>query len=119
MYRRYRSYSENNSSLWRLASPLFALFALYVGSLWYTNRPVFYHWLWIGVGIFVLLIGSIFAWEAIRRWMKQRRLNLILAALKRLGLEEQVVNFINRFGFEKKQGGWTYRDHSFDWERLK
>lgn len=47
------------------------------------------------------------------------RLKLILSTLKRLGLEEQAVHFINRFGFEKKKGCWTYRDHSFDWERLK
>ena len=119
MARRYRWHRDDNSSLWGVVPLLSVLLALFLGSPWYTNRPIFYRWLWIGVGIFALCIGGIFAWEAGQRWMRQRRLKVILAALKRFGLEEQVVNFINRFGFEKKKGGWTYRDHSFDWERLK
>jgi HJR/Mrr/RecB family endonuclease len=102
-----------------LLSGLSVLFALYLWALWHTNRSSFYNWLGLSIVVFALVVGGIIAWRELRRWMKRMRLKILLGILKRTGLEEQVVNFIDRFGFEKQKNAWTHRDHSFDWDRLR
>ena len=119
MPRRFRRYNSDYSSFTKLVSGLSVLFALYLWSLWQTNRSSFYHWLGLSIVVFALIIGGMVAWHELRRWMRDMRLKILLAILKRTGLEAHVIHFIDRFGFEKKKGSWTHRDHSFDWDRLR
>ena len=95
-------------------------FVLFLGFLWYTNRTMFGALIWIGVmAVFVMVVGSIL-WSRFRSQMKQKNQDSLLSALKQAGLEDYVDNFINRFGMEKKKSNvWSYRDYSFDLDRLK
>ena len=116
---KYRRYKSDYSSFSKLLSGISILFALYLWSLWHTDRSSLYHWLVLSIVVFALIVGGMFAWHEFRRWMREMRLKILLEILKRTGLEEHVINFIDRFGFERKKGSWTHREHSFDWERLR
>ena len=53
------------------------------------------------------------------RKRKIKRREELIQAIKNAGQEENVRNFINRFGFEgKSMKGWTFRNHKFDWYRI-
>ncbi len=119
MARRYRKHNSDYYSFYRFAFGLSGLFVLFLGSLWYTNKTSFYTWLWISITVYLLIIGAIFAWQEFTRWMRRMRVKMLLGVLTRLGLEKHVIEFIDRFGFDKKKGNWTHREHSFDWDRLR
>lgn len=118
MARRKRSYSENRD-LYNAGVGLTLLFAGYMYLLWFTNRPLFFDLLVISICAYILILMSIVVWYEIKRRIREARKRFILETLKRLGMESYIENFINQYGFERKKNGWSYRDHSFDWERLK
>jgi restriction system protein len=46
-------------------------------------------------------------------------LHRLLDNVRRHGQEEQIINFINRFGtLNRKGNGWPYRNYKFDWYRI-
>src|SRR5215471_15139256 len=99
MARRYWRRHSDYNSFYRFAFGFSGLFVLFLGSLWYTNRTSFYIWLWFSVFVYLIIIGSIFAWQEFKRWTRRMRSKILFGALTRLGLENHVIEFIDRFGF--------------------
>jgi len=102
---RYRRYNSDYYAFYRLASGLAVLYALFLGSLWFTNRPSFYAWLWFSIVVFFLIVGVIFALQELKYWLKQMSLKATHGILVRAGLEKHVIEFIDRFGYDHKKNG--------------
>jgi len=114
-----KRYKTKGDSVINLIFGLIPIFGGYLVLLWFTNKPLFWSWLGKGFVVTAIFVIAIFVWINIESIFKRNRENNLLSALKQAGLEEYVINFINRFGLEKKKNNWEYRGHSFDWERLK
>ncbi|MDP2966794.1 MAG: restriction endonuclease, partial [bacterium] len=79
----------------------------------------FWRWVIYGVVAVIVFVAIIFLWREVKFRISQRHFNKILDNLKRVGQEEYLKNFINRFGFEnKRSGGWSFRNRRFDWDRI-
>jgi len=91
-----------------------------VGSYFF-NRAMFWRWLTWGSGIIILIIAGYAGWMMLQTKLSKWRLSKILERVKKSGLEQEVKNFIARFGQENKSNRnvWTYRNYRFDWGRIK
>lgn len=114
-----RLYKGDSETVYRFVLGITVLYGAFLVSLWFSNKLAFYSWLIFGVLVLVVVLGALFAWRVFKQWMYKTRMRLIHESIKRLGLDEQINHFIDRFGVEKKKDGWAFREHSFDWERLK
>jgi len=94
------------------------IYLLYLTFLFFVNRVKFWQWLVYGI----LVIGGIvlfsFLWQEIKWRKNKKHLLQLLSNLENTGMEEYLINFINRFGLEKKGEGWTFRNYKFDWDRI-
>lgn len=96
------------------------LYLLYIATLYYSNRAAYWRQVWYFVAFAVVICIAIFVWMTLSNRWREKRLNDLLVSLKQNGLEEYVKNFIDRFGMQKgKKTDWTFRGHSFDWQRLE
>jgi len=118
MARRRRDNEEG--SIWGFIGGVFILYLLYIAFLYNSNRAAYWQQVWYFAAFVVIVVAGIIAYGIlIHRW-REKRLNDLLAAVKQNGLEEYVKNFIDRFGMQKgKKTDWTFRGHSFDWQRLE
>ncbi len=117
MVRRRRD--DDNSIVGFVVGIIF-LYILYVASLYFTNRAAYWHQLVYLVIFVVIVIAAMVAYREFSYRWHEKKLNDLLTSLKQNGLEEYVINFIDRFGLQKgKKTDWTYRGYYFDWERLK
>lgn len=117
--RRRRYYYEDDDSLWRAIAGVIFLCLMYLAYLYATNREKFWHWLIYGI----IAVGVFFAlailWREIKYRSKQKHFNTLLTNLRHTGQEEYLINFINRFGLEKKSvKGFRVRDYNFAWDRI-
>lgn len=109
---------RKEEDLWDLITQIISLLALcllgYPIFLYITNRQKFWQYgLMALVGIVLILavlIGFLFYQK--KRWKD------LLKRVKDQGLEEEILNFISRFGKEKTKSTWTYRTYVFDLGRL-
>jgi HJR/Mrr/RecB family endonuclease len=118
MARRRRD--DEEGSIWSLIGGVFLLYLLYIAFLYNSNRAAYWQQVWYFAAFVVIVVVGIIAYGIlIHRW-REKRLNDLLATVKQNGLEEYVKNFIDRFGMQKgKKTDWTFRGHSFDWQRLE
>jgi restriction system protein len=118
MARRRRD--DEEGSIWGFIGGVFVLYLLYIAFLYNSNRAAYWQQVWYFAAFVVIVVVGIIAWQVlIHRW-REKRLNDLLTAVKQNGLEEYVNNFIDRFGMQKgKKTDWTFRGHSFDWQRLE
>lgn len=81
-----------------------------------TDRMTFYVEL-AGFIVIVALVIGIIIWLRRRADLKK---DAFIAKIQKDGLEQEIYNFINRFGLEKnRKGNWGFRDHNFKWDRLE
>lgn len=119
MARRYKRQYAEEDNLWDLIKGLGGFYVVYLILQYFTNRANFWKWFLYGLLFVIILIGGMFGWKELKYQRKQKRLSNLFLDIKKVGLEEYVQNFIRRFGLEKRKGNvWSYRDHSFDWNRL-
>jgi len=109
----------NDNSFGEIVAPIVVFYFFYLLLQYFTNRANFWKWLLYGLFLVIILIVSMLGWKELKYRRKQKRLDNFFYDIKKAGLEEYIQNFIRRFGLEKKRGSvWSYRDHSFDWNRL-
>jgi len=119
MARRYKRQYTEGDDLWGLIEGLGGFYVLYLILQYFINRANFWRWLVYGLLLVIILIVSIIGWKELKYRRKQKRLDNLLNDIKKVGLEEYIQNFIRRFGLERRKGNvWSYRDYSFDWNRL-
>ena len=117
--RRNRRQEEKDDALWNAIFGTVVLLGLYLIYLFYTNKAQFWRWVIYGLVGLVLLLGSIVGIKKLKTAAKQRELLKLLGAIRNAGAEEEVHNFINRFGFNQEKGdAWRYRNYSFLWYRF-
>lgn len=111
---------EDSNSIWEIAFYLTVLYFIYLAFLYFSDRAVFWRQFWYFVIFLVVVLAGVFVWKKLQRRIREKKTNNLLDCLKQNDLENYVKNFIVRFGAQKgKKNDWTYREHSFDWERLK
>ena len=115
-----RRRDDEESSIWGFIGGVFVLYLLYIVFLYSSNRAAYWQQVWYFAAFVVIVAAGIIAWQIlIHRW-REKRLNDLLTAVKQNGIEEYVKNFIDRFGMQNgKKTDWTFRGHSFDWQRLE
>lgn len=117
--RRRKYYYKDDDSLWQLISGIGVFYILYLVLQYFTNRTNFWRWVIYGIVAVIGFITIIFLWREVKYRLSQKHLNKILGNLRRVGQEEYLKNFINRFGFENTgSGGWSFRNRRFDWDRI-
>lgn len=119
MARRYKEeYAEEE--LFKAISLIAFLYVVYLALLYYTNRNSFWHWMIYGVVAFIGVLAVIILLTWLNKKRKKLRLARIVARIQAAGLEEQVKNFITRFGRgqEKTKDAWEYRGYKIDWNRI-
>ncbi|MCR4275501.1 MAG: restriction endonuclease [Candidatus Wolfebacteria bacterium] len=112
-------YKDDRDSIWDIAASLIGLYFLWLVFLYITDRTAYWRQFWYFVVFLVVVIAGSFAWKEFRYRRKQKKLDNLINSIKQNGLEDDVKNFINRFGMHKGKDDWKYLDHSFDWEQLK
>lgn len=119
MARRYREESAGDELFKAIAGIAF-LYLGYLALLYYTDKNSFWHWLAYGVVAFVVVLAGVlsFAWLSAKR--KKVKAEGIVTRIKTAGLEDQIKNFIVRFGRgqEKTKDAWEYRGYKIDWNRI-
>jgi len=107
-----RRYYRRDNELERIFSIFLTLALLGLVGYVYKNPTKFLAYLLFFVVCFAIFI---FLWN----WSKKRHFTKVLARLRNSGQEENLKNFINRFGLEGKEGkGYSFRNHNFDWDRI-
>jgi restriction system protein len=115
----YSATDDIRDYIGRVASAAAVLYFLYLIGNWFTNRANFWKMLIYSVLILVLILFGIVYWGKRRENKRRERIGKIIDEIRRAGLEENIKNFINRFGFEGKRSyGWRFRNHVFEWERI-
>lgn len=115
MARRYREPDEDgvDGIFWTTVVAIF-LYVLWLASQYHTDRNNFWHWLLYGItAVAVLAIGML-----LFVWAKKRHELRVLALVQKEGLEEQIKNFIYRFGHEKSKDPLEHRGHTIDRDRI-
>jgi HJR/Mrr/RecB family endonuclease len=94
--------------------PYISIYAFYLLILWFSNKQEFWKWLFIGLGIIILII---FIYQTILSIIRQKKEKLIIE-INRLGLDSDINNFINRAGKERGKGSWKYMDYGFNTDKM-
>jgi len=117
---RNKQYAEDDDLL-NLISGLFVFYIVYLILLWFTDRANFWRWVLYGLGIVIMLLVGIFAWQKIKKKRNQKKKDYIINTVLKAGLEEYIKNFISRFGLgqEKSTKNWKRRNYSIDWNRIR
>lgn len=97
-----RRYKKDDYSFEKAASSLAGLYAIYLFSLWFTDKPKFYEWMIYNVLILIALVAGIFAWREFQSRRKKKKISDLLISVRQTGSKENISNFINSFGYEKK-----------------
>lgn len=86
------------------------------------SNTYFKNWiaLYVWVAVSILLILALILWQK----RKTRRIEIILEQIRQRGLEQEIINFIERFSKEvtktKRTEAWRPREgYAFDWKRLE
>jgi len=117
--RRRRYYYEDDDSLGRALAGLIILYLFYLIFEYFTNRQNFWRWLVYGIVVVGVFITIRTLWHKFKSSQNRKYFNKLLDNLKRAGQEEYLINFINRFGLEKKNvKGFRVRDYNFSWDRI-
>ena len=100
---------------------IFVIFCVILVICYKYNRPIFWQWLMWGAGIFILGIACIIAWVIVSKKYRQRRLSKLQERVKKAGLENEIKNFIDRFGQEKQSNKnvWIYQNYRIDLGRME
>jgi restriction system protein len=120
--RYYRHYSYNRKS--GGATSFLGLIIALMVYLWFFNQTffwsIFYIILFLVIIIVALVALGITSTSELKALFSNRKQDFLVRKIQELGLEEEVNNFILRFGpGKKKDKSWEFRGYSFDWERLK
>jgi hypothetical protein len=117
---RYHKREYYRDDAFNTIAGIVVLYFLYLFIEWNMNRAEFWSWLIYGLCAFILLVAGTFLWRFLKEKLHQQKINHILGIIQHAGLDNDVKNFINRFGMQRgKKDDWTYRGKSFDWDQLK
>jgi len=82
--------------------------------LWFGNKEIFWSWVYWGTGILTIII---LLFILSKKQNKKRKDNLI-KDIERLSLKDNVNNFINRSGMEKRRYTWKYMGYGFNRDKM-
>lgn len=114
--------SEKERFFWlKYSLGVFALYVLYLVSLYYTDRQKFFRWMIYNIlGVVVIVTTSILLKRFIGK-IKEREEIRKINKLKSSGQEEYLKRFISNYGLEgarSKAHMWKFRNHVFDFDRI-
>jgi HJR/Mrr/RecB family endonuclease len=118
MARRYRRSRRNDNTPEELFSVIAGFLILGLGYAFYENRA---HFLQITIWIVLALLFLLTLFFAIKKLLsdeKRKNFEKLIAQVRASGKEEEINNFINRFGSEGKKGDWEYMNYRFTWDRI-
>ncbi|MFA5009048.1 MAG: restriction endonuclease [Candidatus Paceibacterota bacterium] len=105
---------KKQNGLFEIIIPCISIYAFYLLILWFSNKQEFWKWLFIGLGIIILII---FIYQTILSIIRQKKKKLIIE-INRLDLNIDINNFINRAGKEKGKESWRYMDYGFNTDKM-
>lgn len=115
-----RRYRDDDDPFAELISGLAGFFALYMLYLYFADRVAFWR---NSIYSILVLIGCIFlllGFKRLKNNLADKKASRLLSQINNAGLDEYVLNFIIRFGLEKKKkNNFCFRNYCFEWERLK
>lgn len=91
------------------------LYLLYILLLWFTNKQEFWKWVFIGLGVFVVMFFIFF----LRKKLIKKRKEKIAEEISERGLDKDIDNFINISGKDWGKGVWKYMDYGFNQDRME
>lgn len=97
-----------------IINPIIIFYAIFLLSLWFSNKQEFLKWLSIGLGAIVIIFFILLLRKKVIRAGKEK----LIEDANRLGLDNDINNFINRAGKEKGKGVWQYMDYGFNHDRM-
>ncbi|MDQ7814320.1 MAG: restriction endonuclease [Patescibacteria group bacterium] len=113
-----RRYRRRDSFEQFIAEPLAAIVMLYFVYLFLLSKSdpsKFWHFALIGIGIVLSVVALLATFLLFRRSQWKR----LLSRIETTEARNEITNFINRFGKDKKKNSWTYYDCNFDYNRIK
>jgi restriction system protein len=128
MYQKFRrNYSRpSDDEFLRPVIGLAVLYSIWIYYLFISHNSGLVFWLGVGaVGLMVLflvLAGLALLGDLKRdatEWASDIASETMVKTVRKLGLEHEIKSFIDRWGMDGKKNSWMFREHSFDWERLK
>lgn len=116
--RRIRNNSIGDSRQ-ELGEAVFAFSFLIVFSIIWFNKLDFSQSMALIFGAVITIIVLYVLFLKLKYRLRKNHLDLLLSNLRRAGQEENLKNFISRFGLEgQRNEGWSFRNHNFDWNRI-
>jgi len=101
--------------IFNLIVALMPLYIIFLFAFLFLNKQAFWKLLLIGLGV---IVSIFFIWLLINRAIKDKKEKLIEDA-NRLGLNNDINNFINRSGKEKGKGVWQHMGYGFNLDRMR
>lgn len=93
---------------------------IYMLGLYFTNKTAFWKDIIYGVIGVVAIGGILFTLGRFLDNLGKKRWLGLLDEIKQNDQEENIRNFINRFGLEGRNvQGWSFRNHVFDYDRIR
>jgi HJR/Mrr/RecB family endonuclease len=119
-YRRKRKY-DSGGEFERMIFGILVLYFLILIWSYKFDQSRFWKWLGWGSGVVIIITIGLVSWIVVQKKFRQRRVAKLLERVKQVGLENEIKNFITRFGQEKKTNHnvWTYREYRIDWNRIR
>ncbi len=114
-------YRNNDYTLAKIIFFIFVLATFYLVSLFKTNNSLFFVLLWGGAIALVLIVIGIYAWHDFQSKRQKKKISDLLDSVKQAGADENIKNFINSLGYQKKAGKdlWKDGEFSFTWQQLE
>jgi len=110
---------EENDTFAEFISRIIVIYLVYLAVLYFSNRANFWRWFLYGIAAIAVFVAAVYLRAKATSYYRKRHLNKILDNLQHAGMEERLINFINRFGFENsRKDGWSFRNRKFDWDRI-
>jgi HJR/Mrr/RecB family endonuclease len=119
MSRRYRT-EDPAAEVFQAIFFVAILYLGYLAVLYYTNRNEFWQRVVYGAIIVVAILTITFFVIWLRAKLKRDRFDRLFTQVEKAGLENEILNFINRFGRERSKNvrAWEYRGYRIDWSRI-
>lgn len=103
-YRKKRYHRDDDDLTEKSLAGILLIYGFSLIVFWYTDRAKFWTWVGYGAIVVVTVIAFVIAWKKARSAIRIKREQRIQEQITSMALEEDITNFINRFGLGKEAG---------------